>query len=70
MQGLPNDELARTISEAAFNPVKWTEVCDGMAKLIGGCGSVIFPTGDDQKRLGLPHSLSIEDSFTRYVDGE
>lgn len=67
---LPDEQLAKKISNAAFDPAKWIEVCDGMAQLIGGCGAVIFPTGRDQGRLALPHSTSIEDSFARYEDGE
>ena len=69
-QELPNLGLARAISEAAFDPAKWVDVCDGMARLVGGCGSLIFPSDRDQLHLGLPRSAALEDSFSRYVAGE
>lgn len=67
---LPDQNLATLISEAAFDPTKWAQVCDGMASLIGGCGSVMFPFGPDQAKLGLPHSDSLEESFEIYVKDE
>jgi hypothetical protein len=67
---LPDHRLASLISEAAFDSSKWTQVCDGMAELIGGCGSVMFPLGPDLALLDLPHSDSLEESFQRYIKDE
>ena len=67
MQGLPDDRLARTISEAAFNPLKWVDVCDGFAQLTGGCGSIVFPSDSVQQRIGVPHSAYLHPSYDRYV---
>jgi DNA-binding CsgD family transcriptional regulator len=66
----PDPHLARTINEAAFDPAKWIDVCDGMAHLIGGCGSLIFPSDSVQQRIGVPHSAYLQPSFDRYVKEE
>jgi DNA-binding CsgD family transcriptional regulator len=68
---LPDPRLARIISEAAFDPAKWIDVCDGMAQLTGGCGAVLLPAQADQRGLGgFPHSVSLDDSARRYLDEE
>lgn len=65
---LPDQNLARTIAEAVFDPAKWIDVCDGFAALTGGSGSLIFPNSSDQGRLSAPHSASLQDSFSRYAN--
>lgn len=76
---LRNTSVARAIAEAAFNPEKWTAVCDGMASLVSGDGAVLipadvtkrsFPTDRKQKSIGLPRSEGIEHLITAYeADG-
>jgi DNA-binding CsgD family transcriptional regulator len=72
---LPNDQLARVISEAAFNPARWSDVCDEMARFASADGALIIPadvaqrslpTSETQKSLGLPHSTRIDDLISVY----
>jgi DNA-binding CsgD family transcriptional regulator len=67
---VPDRHLATLISEAAFDASKWIKVCDDISTLVGGCGSVMFPLGPDQAKLGLPHSESLDESFQLYINDE
>ncbi len=76
---LRNTNVARAIAEAAFDPAKWTDVCDGMANLVSGEGAVLIPadvanrsfqSSKNRKPIGLPHSAGIDHLITVYeADG-
>jgi DNA-binding CsgD family transcriptional regulator len=63
---VPDRALARTISEAAFNPQKWIDVCDGMNRLVSAGGGCIIPTDVAQRALGLPHSAQLDSFVSTY----
>jgi DNA-binding CsgD family transcriptional regulator len=72
---LRNATVARVITEAAFNPAKWTDVCDGMASLVSGDGAVMipadiakrsFPSSKNRKSIGLPRSDGIAHLISVY----
>ena len=64
---VPDLKLATLISEAAFDPGKWTDVCDQLAKAIGGTGSVIFPSTASEVVPPLVHSEAVSESYNIYV---
>ncbi len=76
---LGNANVARVIAEAAFNPAKWKDVCDGMASLVSGEGAVLIPadvanrsfqSSKNRKSIGLPRSAGIDHLITVYeADG-
>ena len=75
-QELPGVGLARVISEAAFDPAKWTDVCNRMARLASADGGIIVPIdvaqrtlpgGTAQKSIGLPHSAELEGLLSVYL---
>jgi DNA-binding CsgD family transcriptional regulator len=64
---VPDRSIQKLIVEAAFDPAKWTGVCDSISRAIGGYGSLIFPLGPEHAKMGLPHSASLEESFQHYI---
>jgi DNA-binding CsgD family transcriptional regulator len=66
---ISNENLSTLISEAAFDPAKWVDVCDGLAQLSGATGAVILPFACERRHFGLPHSPCLEASFERYMHG-
>jgi DNA-binding CsgD family transcriptional regulator len=63
-----DDNLARVIAEAAFDPTKWEAVCGRVAEEIGAKASIILPYQQDTVKISAPHSESIRDGFRRYME--
>ena len=60
---------ARLISEAAFNPAKWVEVCDSLSAEVSAAGAILVPVDVAQRSLGLPHSAELDGLVSAYLDG-
>jgi DNA-binding CsgD family transcriptional regulator len=67
---LPDQRLSEVISEAAFDPSKWIDVCDGFSQLLGGYGALILPEDEESRPLGMPHSPCLEEGLKRYIEEE
>ncbi len=70
--------LGRVISEAAFDPAKWVEVCDQLARITdsdGGCivpidiASRSSPVDGSHMPDWIPHSTNLQGLLTRYLQG-
>ena len=59
----------RLISEAAFNPAKWVEVCDSLSAEASSAGAILVPVSVSQRALGLPHSAELDGLVAAYVEG-
>lgn len=66
----PDRYLSRLISEAAFNPAKWVEVCDAMGSVSSSAGAILVPVEVAQRALGLPHSAELDGLVSDYLDEE
>ncbi len=64
------ERLAEIIREAAFDPAKWRDVCDGFAAVSGSIGSLIIPLDVEMRAARLPHSTSLEGLIERYQKHE
>jgi DNA-binding CsgD family transcriptional regulator len=63
-----NDQLGRVIAEAAFDPVKWENVCDQVGWDVGAKASIIIPFQQETVKISAPHSESIREGFRRYME--
>ena len=64
------ERLSEVIREAAFDPTKWRDVCDGFAHLMGGVGSVILPTALASPAPIAAHSEALDESLQVYFKDE
>jgi DNA-binding CsgD family transcriptional regulator len=66
----PDQGLVALISEASFDPAKWTTVCQKLSTLVGGYGALMFPLGPELAKMGLPHSETLKESFEHYINDD
>lgn len=61
-------KLLTDLDQTALDPAAWTLVCDDLAAIVGGVGSVLVQADDKHGGPALPHSKSLAESFRLYVD--
>lgn len=66
----PENKLSQSISEAAFDPAKWRDVCDGFADISKSIGALIVPVAMELRAAKFPHSVSFEGLVERYQKHE
>ena len=64
-----HEGLLRALDQTSFRPAAWNDVCQRLADIAGGVGTVIIPVSVEARQSGMPVSESIGGLVQDYVSG-
>ena len=66
-RGSAHEDLFGAMERAAIDPKAWLNVCDGLAAVVGGAGTMFVPLRVQARTPGCPYSPRVEEPIQAYL---